>query len=102
MVLGSFLDDFYFALIGMILWGIGLGAQESIMRAVVANLVQMNKRGTAYGILNIWFGVFWFLGSALMGFLYDISLVALIIFSLGVQLAAIPTLLAVKNFKDVE
>ncbi len=33
-----FLDSFYFALIGMILWGIGLGTQESIMRAVVANM----------------------------------------------------------------
>jgi MFS family permease len=95
-----FLDNYYFLLIGMILWGIGLGAQESIMRAVVANLVQMNKRGTAYGILNIWFGVFWFLGSALMGFLYDISLISLIIFSMGIQLAAIPILFAVKNAKE--
>lgn len=95
-----FWDNFYLALIGMILWGIGLGSQESIMRAVVANLVQMNKRGTAYGILNIWFGVFWFLGSALMGFLYDVSLISLIIFSLGIQLAAIPILITVKNSKD--
>ncbi len=95
-----FLDDFYFVLMGMILWGIGLGAQESIMRAVVANLVQMNKRGTAYGILNIWFGVFWFLGSALMGYLYDVSLLSLVIFSVGIQLAAIPILIAVKNFKE--
>lgn len=95
-----FLDSFYSALIGMILWGIGLGTQESIMRAVVANLVQMNKRGTAYGILNIWFGVFWFLGSALMGFLYDVSLPALIIFSVGIQLAALPVLFAVKNSRD--
>lgn len=95
-----FLDNFYSALIGMILWGVGLGTQESIMRAVVANLVQMNKRGTAYGILNIWFGVFWFLGSALMGFLYDVSLPALIIFSMGIQLAALPVLFAVKNSRD--
>jgi len=95
-----FINNFYFALIGMILWGIGLGAQESIMQAVVANMVQMNKRGTAYGVLNIWFGVFWFLGSALMGFLYDVSLISLIIFSLGIQLAAIPILFAVKNSKE--
>ena len=79
----------------MILWGIGLGAQESIMRAFVANLVQMNKRGTAYGTMNLWFGVFWFLGSALMGYLYDVSLISLIIFSLAAQLAAVPILFAV-------
>lgn len=94
-----FSRGFYPPLIGMILWGIGIGAQESIMRAVVANMVQMNKRGTAYGILNIWFGIFWFLGSALTGFLYDISLISLIIFSVGVQLAAIPILFAVKEAK---
>ncbi len=94
-----FSDDFYFVLIGMILWGIGLGSQESIMRAVVANLVRMNKRATAYGILNIWFGLFWFLGSALMGFLYDVSLISLIAFSLAIQLAAIPILFAVKRTK---
>lgn len=95
-----FVDNFYSVLVGMILWGIGLGSQESIMRAVVADMVQMNKRGTAYGMMNIWFGIFWFLGSALMGYLYDISLMALIIFSFSVQLAAIPILFAVKNFKE--
>jgi MFS family permease len=94
-----FLGGFYLPLIGMILWGIGIGTQESIMRAVVANMVQMNKRGTAYGILNIWFGIFWFLGSALMGFLYDVSLISLIIFSVAVQLVAIPILFAVKEAK---
>lgn len=94
-----FIDGFYISLVGIVLWGIGLGAQESIMRAVVANLVRMDKRGTAYGILNIWFGLFWFLGSALMGFLYDISIVALVTFSLGIQLAAIPILFVVKANK---
>lgn len=94
-----FIDGFYFALVGVILWGIGLGAQESIMRAVVANLVLMNKRGTAYGILNVWFGISWFLGSALMGFLYDVSLPSLIIFSLAIQWVSIPIFLAVKNAK---
>lgn len=92
-----FVDGFYFALFGMVLWGIGLGSQESIMRAVIANLVQMDKRGTAYGTLNIWFGISWFLGSALMGFLYDVSIISLIIFSLGIQLAAIPIFFAVKK-----
>ena len=87
-----FNDGFYFGLCGMILWGLGLGAQESIMRAGVANMVPKSKRGTAYGIFNIWFGFSWFLGSAVMGILYEISLTSLIIFSLAIQLAAIPIL----------
>jgi MFS-type transporter involved in bile tolerance (Atg22 family) len=95
-----FINGFYYALFGIILWGIGLGSQESIMRAVVANLVQTNKRATAYGTLNFWFGISWFLGSALMGFLYDVSIPSLIIFSMAIQLAAIPILIAVKNVKE--
>ncbi len=89
-----FMDGFYIALCGLILWGIGLGAQESIMRSRIANLVRMNLRATAYGLLNIWFGVFWFLGSVLIGFLYDSSLIGLVLFSLAMQLAAIPLFIA--------
>lgn len=90
-----FLGSFYFVFIGFILWGIGLGVQESVMKAVVANLINMDKRATAYGMLHLWFGIFWFLGSALMGFLYDISIISLVIFSLGIQLASIPILFRV-------
>ena len=97
-----FLGGFYFALLGMILWGMGLGSQESIMRAVVANLVQKDTRGTAYGTMNVFFGISWFLGSALMGFLYDASILSLIAFSIGIQLVAIPILIAVKNLKHTQ
>jgi MFS family permease len=87
-----FLGSFAGALTGMILWGIGLGAQESILRAHVADLVPPQKRGSGYGILNLIFGFSWFLGSALMGFLYDISPLYLVLFSVLVQMAAIPLL----------
>lgn len=92
-----FLGGFYLALVGMALWGMGMGAQESIMRAAIAGMVPMNRRGSAYGIFNSAYGVFWFLGSALMGILYDISIPSLIVFSVVVQLAAIPLFLLVKR-----
>jgi MFS family permease len=92
-----FMNKFYSIIAGLLLWGIGLGAQGSIMRAFVAHLVQKNRRGTAYGMMNFWFGLAWFLGSALMGVLYDISFLALLLFSCGMQLAAIPLLFAVKK-----
>jgi MFS family permease len=90
-----FLGDFYAALLGMGLWGIGMGAQESIMRAAVAGMATRQRRGTAYGIFNTGYGLAWFLGSALMGILYDLSLPALIAFSVGVQLLSLPLLLMV-------
>ncbi len=92
-----FLGGFYLALVGMALWGIGMGAQESIMRAAIAGMVPMDKRSTAYGIFNGGFGIFWFLGSALMGVLYDVSVGSLIWFSLGIQLASIPFIILVRK-----
>jgi MFS family permease len=90
-----FLGNFTSALAGMALWGVGMGAQESIMRAAVARMVPMNKRGSAYGIFNAGYGIFWFLGSALLGILYDASLLSLVVFSVAVQLASIPLFLSV-------
>jgi MFS family permease len=85
-----FLGGFYPALVGMALWGIGMGAQESVMRAAIAEMVPVNRRSTAYGIFNAGFGLFWFLGSALMGVLYDVSIPLLIGFSVAAQLASVP------------
>ncbi len=81
----------------MALWGVGMGAQESIMRAAVAGMVSPDKRGTAYGIFNTGYGVFWFVGSALMGVFYDLSLPALIAFSMLTQLVSVPLLFRVRK-----
>ena len=78
------------AVIGVMLWGIGMGAQESILKAAVTTIVSKERRGTAFGFFNAGFGAFWFLGSWLMGALYDTSLPALVIFSLAAQLASLP------------
>lgn len=90
-----FLGDSSYALVGVAFWSIGVGAHESLMRAIVANMVPKNKRGSAYGVFNTGFGVFWFLGSFLMGILYDISIPALVIFSMAIQLLAVPLLCVV-------
>jgi hypothetical protein len=65
------------------------------MRAAVAGLVSVDKRGTAYGFFNTGYGVFWFAGSALMGYFYDFSVASLVAFSVLAQLASIPILLLV-------
>lgn len=89
-----FLGNAPVALLGTALWGVGVGAQESIMRAAVASMVAADRRGTAYGLFSMGFGVFWFIGSALLGILYDVSLLILVAFSSVMQLASIPLLLA--------
>lgn len=78
------------AIIGVVLWGIGMGAQESIMRAAIARFAPSEKRATAYGFFNLVYGISWFAGSAAFGFLYDGSILIAVIFSVVFQLAAIP------------
>ncbi|MFH1876163.1 MAG: MFS transporter [Candidatus Omnitrophota bacterium] len=55
-----FLGNFWMVMGGMALWGIGMGAQESIMRAAIADMVPSVRRGSAYGIFNTGYGLFWF------------------------------------------
>jgi MFS family permease len=88
-----FIAGGYLAFIGMALWGLGMGAQESIMRAVIAEMIPANRRASAYGIFNAAFGLFWFLGSLLMGILYDFSVPAVIVCSVLLQLGSVPVLL---------
>lgn len=92
-----FWGNFAWALVGVILWGIGMGAQESLMRAVIAHMVGVEQRATAFGMFHWWFGIFWFAGSAFIGYLYDYSLMLLIFFSVGLQLASLPFLWILKK-----
>ena len=82
-------NNIHYALIGMVLWGIGMGAQSSILKAVVSAMVPAEKKATAFGLFDTFFGIAWFAGSALMGWLYDISVKGLIVFSMTMQLATI-------------
>ncbi len=82
---------------GMTLWGIGMGAQESIMRATVARIAPPEKRSSAYGIFFAGYGLAWFGGSWAMGFLYERSILYLILFSVVAQLLAVSVLLKVKG-----
>jgi predicted MFS family arabinose efflux permease len=85
-----FLGGSALALVGMILWGIGMGAQDSLLKATLARVVPANKRSTAFGVFDTVFGIAWFAGSAGMGWLYDQSITGLIVFSVLLQLAALP------------
>jgi predicted MFS family arabinose efflux permease len=92
-----FLGTFWLALLGMVLWGLGMGVQDSLLKAVLTGVVAADKRSTAFGVFDTGFGIAWFLGSAAMGFLYQQSIPALIVFSVVAQLAALPVFLVAKK-----
>lgn len=85
-----FLGGSDFALAGMIFWGVGMGAQDALLKAMLAKVIPRDKRSTAYGVFDTAFGVAWFAGSAAMGLLYGQSVLAVVIFSVVLQLAALP------------
>lgn len=76
--------------IGVALWGVGMGAQESILKAAVTTIVSKENRSSAFGVFQTSFGICWFLGSWLCGVLYGVSIPAMIALSVVAQLAAIP------------
>ena len=85
-----FFGGFWAALIGIALWGLGMGVHESIIPAAVAMMVPVQRRASAYGLFTAGYGIFWFLGSVLIGSLYGVSLSLLIAFCLITELASLP------------
>jgi MFS family permease len=87
-----FLGTPVFAVIGMILWGVGMSAQGSLFQAMLTGVIPPEKRSTAFGLFDTGYGIAWFLGSAAMGLLYEKSILAVALFSVVLQLAALPVL----------
>ncbi|MFA5052432.1 MAG: MFS transporter [Patescibacteria group bacterium] len=83
--------------LGVMLWGIGMGAQESILKAVVSKLVSKEKRATAYGVFYTVFGSAWFLGSLVIGWLYGVSMLYLVLFASAMEILAVVLLLLYKK-----
>jgi MFS family permease len=92
-----FLGGFWPGIVGSALWGLGMGVHESIVPAAVATMVPPQRRPSAYGLFTAGYGVAWFIGSALIGILYDISISGVVIFCLLLQLAAVPIFLKVRD-----
>ena len=76
--------------VGVVMWGIGMGAQESILKAAVTDMTPKSARATGFGAFSLALGLAWFLGSWCLGALYDINLTLMASVSAACQLLAIP------------
>lgn len=63
---------------GMMLFGVVMGAHETVMRSAISDLTPFSKRGTGYGVFNTAYGLALMLGAAVMGWLYGLNKVWLI------------------------
>ncbi|MDX2165388.1 MAG: MFS transporter [Gammaproteobacteria bacterium] len=87
------------AFMGVFLWAIGMGVQSSLLRSIVGQMSTAGKRGRAFGLFNLVYGVFWFIGSVLSGYLYDFNVTVLVYFIVATQLLAVPFFMGMKHGK---
>jgi MFS family permease len=92
-----FLGGFWPGLVGVSLWGLGMGVHESIIPAAVAPMVPPQRRASAYGLFTAGYGIFWFLGSLAIGGLLEVSTGAVVAFCMVAELAAIPFFLRARR-----
>lgn len=76
----------------IVLFGFSLGIQETVIKAGIADLTPLNKRGTGYGIFNTMNGLGLLASGAAMGLLYDVSPWAVCWFSLAAEAAGLAVL----------
>ncbi len=77
------------AIVGSLAWGAGIGIFETSLRASIAESTATARRGQAYGTVSAVFGTAWFVGSAVMGVLYDVSLGHIVAYVVIVETAAV-------------
>ena len=95
----AFLGNFTAMLFGMVVWGIGYATQDTLLKAVVANVLPEGKRNLAFGLFYAGYGIGWLIGSIAAGLLYEQSRFALIAFAVIAQLASLP-IFAIANRQE--
>lgn len=90
----AFTRTVWVAVAGALAWGMVLGVQESTLRATVADIVGPGRRATAYGLFGAVVGCAAALGGAISGALYEVSIPALVVVTVGIQATALLALLA--------
>lgn len=88
-VLLVFLGPWAAALLGIVLWGISVGVHDALIPAALSTMIPAVRRASAYGLFAAVYGISWFCGSALVGWLYAHSVGGVVAFCLVAQLAAV-------------
>jgi predicted MFS family arabinose efflux permease len=93
----AFANSFASVLVSVILWGIVMGAHETVMKSAIADITPIRKRGTGYGIFNAGYGVAMLIGGAAMGFLYDYSIPLMVFAASAIEFLALPVFFLMKK-----
>jgi MFS family permease len=89
----AYADVPWLVIVGVVLWGAGMGIQESTMRAAVADIAPAGQRATAYGVFSVMVGIGGLVGGIMAGWLYGVSVAALIAYTCCVEAVALALML---------
>ncbi len=89
----AFTSHYALAVVAVVLWGAVMGIHETIMRAAIADITPIGRRGRSYGIFNTLYGAAWLLAGAGMGWLYERTPLAIGVLVLLLEVASLPVLL---------
>lgn len=88
-----FFGGVWWALAGLLLWGIGYAVQDTLLKVLIASVLPEGRRNYAFGVFYIGYGAGWLVGSIAAGLLYERSRLALVVFAVAAQLASVPIFL---------
>jgi predicted MFS family arabinose efflux permease len=95
-------QNFISVAIASIFWGIVMAIYESNARAAIADILPENKIAFVYGVFGLGFGAAWMIGSAIYGYLYEISQSSMIYFTLTTEILALILLLLLLNHSKIK
>ncbi|GAA4287664.1 MFS transporter [Georgenia daeguensis] len=88
-------------LVGVVVWGFAFGVQDSTIKALVAELVDAPRRATAYGVFAGIQGALAVVGGGVVGWLYEVSLPALVVVvALSQAVALILLVTTLRRFEE--
>jgi MFS family permease len=93
----GFSSSYGLAVAGIMLWGVVMGIHETVIKAAIADLTPLKKRGTGYGVFNTINGLAALISGTAIGFLYERSIPAVILFCVAVEVVSIPFLFRIRR-----
>ncbi|MCM8803878.1 MAG: MFS transporter [Candidatus Omnitrophica bacterium] len=84
----AFSSNIFFSIISVIILGIIIGCHETVLRASIGDMTHSSKRGFAYGLFNSIYGIAIFIGSWIIGYLYEKNLQNILLYVILTEILA--------------
>jgi len=93
----AFSNNSNFILVSAVLWGAVMGIHETVMRAAIADMAPIQKRGFVYGIFNTAYGFSFFIAGVVLGVIYTFGVFSIFLYAALLQIASFLVLLRLRS-----